>query len=277
MNQKQQIRWEELKKEISGYGPSIIAFSGGVDSSLLLLAAKEALETDQVVAITADSATLTEEEKNRAVQLASEIGVRHVILAGPEFSNPQFVQNDKERCYYCKKSRFQALLEWGNTQGFSVIIEGTHREDLNDYRPGLKALEELGDVIRSPFKELGWTKAEIREMSREKKLFTWDLPSAACLASRIAYGIPLTEEILQQVAEAENFLKKWIHGPLRIRHHGEWARIEIQPEEWRKILNSSVAHEINTKMKALGYHYVTLDLAGMQSGSMNAGIKKETD
>lgn len=274
MNQDQQIRWEKLKEEISGYGPSIIAFSGGVDSSLLLLAAAEALGKDKVVAITADSATLTGEEKERATKLAADMGVEHVILAGPEFSNPKFVQNDKERCYYCKKSRFEALLEWGNSHGFPVIIEGTHQEDLKDYRPGLKALEEMGDAIRSPFKDLGWTKAEIREMSRLKELSTWDLPSAACLASRIAYGIPLTEEVLKQVGEAETFLKKWIVGPLRVRHHGDWVRIEIQPSEWEKIVDLSVAQEINEKMKSLGYTYVTLDLAGVQSGSMNAGIKK---
>lgn len=271
---QQQIRWNKLKEEISNYGPSIVAFSGGVDSSLLLLAASEALGKDQVVAVTADSATLTEEEKKRAAKLAADMEVQHIILAGPEFSNPKFVQNDQERCYYCKKSRFQALLEWGISHCFPVIIEGTHQEDLKDYRPGLKALEELGDAIRSPFKELGWTKADIREMSREKELSTWDLPSAACLASRIAYGIPLTEEVLKQVEEAENFLKKWITGPLRVRHHGNWVRIELQPSEWEKIINLSVAQEINEEMRSLGYDYVTLDLAGVQSGSMNAGIKK---
>lgn len=274
MKQKQQIRWEKLKEEISNYGPSIIAFSGGVDSSLLLLAASEALGKDGVIAITADSATLTDEEKKRATQLASDLGVQHIFLAGPEFSNPQFVKNDPKRCYYCKKSRLQALLEWGNSQGFPVVIEGTHQEDLNDYRPGLKALEEMGEAIQSPFKELGWTKAEIREISRIKELLTWDLPSAACLASRIAYGIPLTEEILKQVAEAEKFLKKWLTGPLRVRHHGNWVRIEIQPNEWGKLTDISVAQEINKEMKSLGYDYVTLDLAGMQSGSMNVGIKK---
>lgn len=273
MNQ-QQIRWDKLKEEISNYGPSIVAFSGGVDSSLLLLATFEALGKDQVVAVTADSATLTEEEKKRAAKLAADTGVQHIILAGPEFSDPRFVQNDQERCYYCKKSRFQALLEWGISHGFPVIIEGTHQEDLKDYRPGLKALEEMGDVIRSPFKELGWTKADIRRMSREKELSTWDLPSAACLASRIAYGIPLTEEILKQVEEAERFLKKWITGPLRVRHHGNWVRIELQPSEWEKITDLSVAQEINEKMRSLGYDYVTLDLAGVKSGSMNAGIKK---
>lgn len=274
MNQEQFRRWEKLKEEISGYGPSIIAFSGGVDSSLLLVAAAEALGKENVAAVTADSATLTEEEKKRAAKLAAEIGVEHIILVGPEFSNPNFVQNDKDRCYYCKKSRFEALLEWGASHGFLVIIEGTHKEDLNDYRPGLKALAEMGEVIRSPFKDLGWTKEEIREVSRTKELSTWDLPSAACLASRIAYGIPLTEEVLKQVEEAENFLKKWIAGPLRVRHHGNWVRIEIQPNEWQKIVDLSVAQEINEKMKSLGYTYVTLDLAGVQSGSMNAGIKK---
>ena len=273
MKEENKKKWRELKDAIAYYGPSVVAFSGGVDSTLLLLAAIEALGRENVVAVTADSATLTEDERCRALKIAKEMNVRHMLLAGPEFAEPLFVENGPDRCYHCKKSRFLALLAWGEAQGFPTVIEGTHAGDLGDYRPGLKAIEELGSKIKSPLKDLGWQKDEIREISKELELKTWDLPSAACLASRIAYGIPLIEEHLKQVDEAEIFLRNYIIGPLRVRHHGNWVRIEVNPEDWGILMNPSVASAVTEKIKGLGFDYVTLDLSGLKSGSMNVGLK----
>lgn len=274
MKEENQKKWRELKETIAYYGPSVVAFSGGVDSTLLLLAAIEALGRKNVIAVTADSATLTEDERCRAERIAKEMDVRHMMLAGPEFAEPLFVENGPDRCFHCKKSRFLALLAWGEAQGFPIVIEGTHAEDLGDYRPGLRAIEELAPKVKSPLKDLGWRKDEIREVSKELGLKTWDLPSAACLASRIAYGIPLIKEHLQQVDEAEKFLKNYITGPLRMRHHGNWVRIEVNPEEWGKLIDPVIAGEITGKIKSLGFDYVTLDLSGLKSGSMNIGLKK---
>lgn len=273
------VLWEQLKKEIATYGPSVVAFSGGVDSTLLLAAAVEALGKEKIAAVTAVSGTYTKEEQERAIRITTELGVAHVIFSSDEFSDPLFVRNESDRCYHCKKNRFLSLIGWAKENGFEGIIEGTHAEDLGDFRPGLKAIAELNEeffgMIKSPLKELGWGKKEIRTVSKEQGLVTWDLPSAACLASRIAYGIPLDEEKLELVGEVETFLKQWIEGPLRFRHHGTWARIEVEPKDWVKITDLSTAQQIVEKVKFYGFDYVTLDLAGLKSGSMNTGVSKE--
>ena len=223
------VLWDQLKNEITTYGSSVIAFSGGVDSTLLLKAAVESLGKERVVAITAVSGTYSEEERLRAIQITSELGVAHVIFPS------------------------------------------------DDFRPGLKAIDELNKefsgLIKSPLKELGWDKKEIRRVSKEQGLVTWDLPSAACLASRIAYGIPLSEEKLELVGEVETFLKQWVEGPLRFRHHGNWARIEVEPKDWAKITALPATQQIVEKVKSYGFDYVTLDLSGLKSGSMNVGIE----
>ena len=272
------VLWDQLKNEITTYGSSVIAFSGGVDSTLLLKAAVESLGKERVVAITAVSGTYSEEERLRATQITSDLGVAHVIFSSDEFSDPLFIQNESDRCYHCKKNRFSSLINWTKENGFEAIIEGTHAGDLGDFRPGLKAIDELNKefsgLIKSPLKELGWDKKEIRRVSKEQGLVTWDLPSAACLASRIAYGIPLSEEKLELVGEVETFLKQWVEGPLRFRHHGNWARIEVEPKDWAKITALPATQQIVEKVKSYGFDYVTLDLSGLKSGSMNVGIEK---
>ena len=250
----------------------VVAFSGGVDSTFLLAAAARALGAENVLAATAVSATLTDDEKADALALGKQIGVEHVLLETEEFGDDTFTANTADRCYHCKKIRFSALVEWAAARGYNWIVEGSNVDDDNDYRPGSRAVAEL-PAVRSPLKEAGLTKAEIREVSKHWNLPTWEKPSAACLASRIEYGLPLTPERLKQVEEAENFIRPFCKGQLRVRHHGTLARIEVEPEWISKLAEPETAQQISTKLKALGFHHVALDLGGYKMGSMNKGLE----
>lgn len=249
----------------------VVAFSGGVDSTFLLAAAVRSLGAGNVMAATAVSATLTAEEKAEALALGKAIGVEHALLETDEFDSPDFTANDPLRCYYCKKIRFQALVDWAAARGFSWVVEGSNVDDSGDYRPGQKAVAEL-DAVRSPLKEAGLTKAEIREISRDWKLSTAAKMSNACLATRLEYGLEITPERLKQVEEAENFLRPLVEEQLRVRHHGDTARIEVQPEFIPTLAEK--AQMIDAKLKALGFNHVALDLGGYKMGSMNTKIGK---
>jgi uncharacterized protein len=251
---------------------TVVAFSGGVDSTFLAAAAVRALGKENVLAVTAVSATLTDDEKAEAVKLAERIGVIHVLIETDEFNDSLFTANSAERCYFCKKIRFQALVEWAAARGYPWIVEGTNVDDAGDYRPGSRAVAELPSV-RSPLKEAGLTKAEIREVSKQWNLPTWEKPSAACLASRIEYGLPLTPERLKQVEEAEKFIRPLCKGQLRVRHHGSLARIEVEPEWISKLAEPETARLIAGKLKTLGFHHVALDLSGYRMGSLNEDLK----
>lgn len=246
-----------------------VAFSGGVDSTFLLAAAVRSLGAENVIAATAVSATLTEEEKAEALALGKAMGVEHALFETDEFENPAFTANDPLRCYYCKKNRFQALVDWAATQGFNWVVEGSNLDDDGDYRPGQKAVAEL-DAVRSPLKEAGLTKAEIREISNDWKLSTAAKLSNACLATRLEYGLEITPERLKQVEEAENFLRPLIEGQLRVRHHGSLARLEVQPEFIP--LLAEKAQMIDEKLKALGFNHVALDFGGYRMGNMNVNV-----
>lgn len=255
---------------LRGLGRVVVAFSGGTDSSFLAAAASRALG-DKVLAVTAVSASLPGREKRDAAGLARSLGVRHVLLRTGEFRRRLFTENSALRCYHCKKVRFEALLAWAAARGRGCVIEGTNSDDSGDYRPGRRALAELRGV-RSPLKEAGFTKVEVRRVSRAWRLPAWDKPSSACLVSRVQYGLPLTPRRLRQVELAEEFLRPLCKGQLRVRHHGGLARIEVEPACLSALARPAAALKIARKLKKLGFNHVALDLSGYAMGSMNRDI-----
>lgn len=271
MNTEQKL--QKLDGIFRTLGKTVIAFSGGVDSTFLAAAAVRSLGAEKVLAATAVSATLTDDERAEAVALAEKIGVKHVLLETDEFNDDLFTANSAERCYFCKKIRFQALAAWAAARGYPWIVEGSNVDDDSDYRPGSRAVAEMPQV-RSPLKEAGLTKTEIREVSKQWNLPTWQKPSAACLASRIEYGLTLTPERLRQVEAAEKFVRPFCKGQLRVRHHGTLARIEVDPEWISKLAEPETARKIAEKLKTLGFHHVALDLSGYKMGSLNQDLKK---
>jgi len=263
---------QKLNETLLALEKCAVAFSGGVDSTFLLAAAVRALGAENVVAATAVSATLTEAEKAEALALGKQIGVEHALLETDEFEHPVFTANDPLRCYHCKKIRFQSLVNWAADRGIHWIVEGSNMDDEGDYRPGIRAVAEL-DAVRSPLKEAGLFKAEIREVSKQWNLPTWEKLSEACLATRVEYGLEINPERLQQLEEAEKVIRPFCTGQLRVRHHGTLARIEVEPEYISKLAEPETAATINKKLKALGFHHVALDLSGYKMGSMNKGLE----
>ena len=263
MNEK----YKKLKSIIESYGKAVIFFSGGVDSSLLLYAAKEVL-CDNLLAITAIPEFVPMRERRDANELCSRLGVSHVTMEVDGLSIEGFKENTPERCYYCKKALFKKMMDIGESRGFNVYMEGSNLDDQGDYRPGLRALEELG--IKSPLKEAGLTKSDIREISRELSLETWDKPSFACLASRFVYGEEITKEKLRMVELAEDFLVELGLKQFRVRIHGEdLARIEVLDEETEMETVLKSRKEIIRRLKEIGFKYISMDLEGYRMGSMN--------
>lgn len=267
MEEVVQEKLNRLFSLLQGLERVVIAFSGGVDSTFLAAAAVRILQ-DKVVAVTAYSESLTEKEKAEAISLAEQIGIKHVLLRSDELQNAAFVANDRDRCYYCKKERFTGLLNWAMDNGSHWVIEGSNADDLSDYRPGMRATKEIGK-IRSPLLEAGLTKNEIRKISQSWNLPTWNKPSAACLASRIAYGLPITAERLGQIEQAEECIKKFVSGQIRVRHHDNLARIEVSAENIPVLIDPQVRKQVTAALKQLGFTYVTVDLTGYRIGSMN--------
>ena len=262
-------KYETLQELLRGYGSVLVAYSSGVDSTFLLRVAHDVLG-DRCFAATASAASFPDRERDEAMDYADELGVRHEIFFFDEFSVPGFAENPENRCYLCKKELFTQMRALAEELGAAELCEGSNVDDLGDYRPGLQAIAELG--IRSPLREAGLTKAEIRELSRRLGLPTWDKPSFACLASRFPYHHRITETALKRVDRAEQFLLDRGFSEVRVRVHGTVARIEVRPEERIRLVSEPLASEIDTRFKELGFLYVSADLLGYRTGSMNDTI-----
>lgn len=263
-------KYGQLKDRIASEGKAAVAFSGGVDSVFLLYAAKEALG-EQVLALTVSLHAVPKKELEEAASFCITYNIRHRIEKVDEFGIKGFADNPPDRCYLCKKTLFTKMLAIAKEEGVPVLMEGSNLDDQGDYRPGLRALQEL--KIQSPLKDAGFTKAEIREMSRRLGLPAWEKPSMACLASRFVYGEKITPEKMEMVEEAEACLTALGFIQRRVRMHGNLARIELLQEDIPRIMEENRYRQVQRRLTELGFSYVTLDLEGFQSGSMNKGMK----
>jgi len=264
---------ERLEKKIFRLNRVLVAFSGGVDSTFLLKVASDVLGPN-VLAVVAGSETYPTKEVEAARRLARKLGVRHRYIHTSELRNPKFTSNSRERCYHCKRELFGRLKDIAAKERIRFVLDGANYDDRLEYRPGGRAGAELG--IRSPLKEAGLTKDEIRALSRRFGLPTWDKPSMACLASRFPYGTRIEKKSLSQVGRAEDELRKLGFGQLRVRHHGSVARIEVEPEEFPRVIQSGTRDKIVRGLKKLGYLYVTFDLEGYRTGSLNAVLRSKS-
>ena len=255
---------DKLKSYLRELGRVAVAYSGGVDSTFLLKVAHDVLG-DEVLALTAASKFIPRRELDETIKFCAENKIRQIIFEADVLNIAGVKENPVDRCYLCKRELFKNFLRLAEENKISIVVEGSNMDDTSDYRPGMKALAELG--IKSPLQVAELYKSEIRELSREMNLPTWSKPSMACLASRFVYGETLTEKNLSMVEAAEEFLLQAGFKQFRVRVHGKIARIEILPEEFNRLLK--IREEISARFKALGFDYVTLDLQGYRTGSMN--------
>lgn len=264
-------RLTELEQILAPYGSALVAFSGGVDSSLALAVAARALPKHRVLAVTSNNETYLPSELDLAREFAGSLGVEHLVVNTRELDNPNYASNPTNRCYFCKSTLYSDLAMLAEEKGYACVVDGANKDDEGDYRPGRKAARELGVV--SVLSEARMTKEEVRQMAKYLGLPTWDKPALACLSSRFPYGQEITPEKLSQVARAEEFLRREGFKQVRVRHHGEIARLEVGPEELERAF--AMREEISSELLEAGFLYVTLDLAGYKSGSLNAALKKK--
>ncbi|MCC8152190.1 MAG: ATP-dependent sacrificial sulfur transferase LarE [Lachnospiraceae bacterium] len=263
---------DNLKNYLKGLGSAAVAFSGGVDSTFLLKMAQEALG-DRVLAVTASSCSFPKRELKEAKAFCRKEGIRCVVCASEELDIEGFSHNPPNRCYLCKRELFEKIGRIAAENGIAHVLEGSNLDDEGDYRPGLQAVAELG--VLSPLRTCGLTKEDIRALSRSMGLPTWDKPSFACLSSRFVYGETITREKLAMVDRAEQLLLDLGFHQVRVRIHGGIARIEVEPGEFGKIMTENVREEIYQRFQFYGFSYVTLDLRGYRTGSMNETLERE--
>jgi uncharacterized protein len=264
-------RLRELERIVAPYGSALVAFSGGVDSSLALAICARTLPKERVLAVTSNNETYLPSELDLAREFAASLGVEHLIVNTRELDNPDYASNPKERCYFCKSTLYSDLRRIAGERGYACVVDGANADDEGDYRPGRKAAKELQVV--SPLSLAGVGKAEVRQLAKHLGLPSWDKPALACLSSRFPYGQEITAEKLAQVARAEEFLREQGFRQVRVRHHGEIARLEVGPEEMERAF--ALRDRIAAELKEAGFLYVALDLSGYESGSLNAVLGKK--